>query len=135
MISEYKDQIESTDYWDAKVLDFSISFMGDEANLYYEKDSESVWRVSFRQCARVEYDTDAAWKSRSSENLRYVKNMKEPQLGYYCQDISIEESKECDGFYDVSFDLSIMKGTITCKELVIEELPGSSCEFFWKSNK
>lgn len=118
-INEYKKQIEATDYWDTKAYDFSTSYFGDEAVLLFEKDSDSAWKIIFKKCAAVEYETDATWESRTSGKLPAVKDMTPAQLGYYCQDISITENPAYPGFYDVSIDLSIMNIKLTCKEIEV----------------
>ena len=71
-------------------------------NMVKSMDTSS-WKISFLTCHRVAYETDATWRG-----IAYVREMKKPQLGYYGQDITLNESKEFDGFYDVSMDLTIL---------------------------
>lgn len=61
--------------------------------------------------------------------------MKKPQLGYYGQDITLNESKEFDGFYDVSMDLTILTAKIVCKEITVEKVSNDSWDIFWKKNE
>ncbi|ORX65057.1 hypothetical protein BCR32DRAFT_297833 [Anaeromyces robustus] len=131
MVDNIQQQIDSTDYWDAKVLDFNCSFFGDEVYLYVENDENTSWKFSFLVCHSVNYETDASWNNWRT-TLKYVKDMKGPQLGYYCQDISVSENKEFEGFYDISFNISIMTGKIICKEIKIEKISNDKLSFFWK---
>lgn len=58
--------------------------------------------------------------------------MKNPQLGYYGQDITLNESKDFEGFYDVTIDLTILTAKIICKDVSVEKVSNSSINIFWK---
>ena len=58
--------------------------------------------------------------------------MKKPQLGYYGQDITLNESKDFEGFYDISIDLTILTAKIICKEVSVEKISNSSLSMFWE---
>eukprot|EP00833_Pecoramyces_ruminatium_P017447 jgi/Orpsp1_1/1191479/evm.model.d7180000086139.1 len=135
MKEEFQKSIDSTDYWDAKVLDFNCNFFGDEVCLYLENDECTSWKITFLVCHSVQYETDAAWSKTWRKDKGYVRDMNSQQLGYYGQDITVNENKEHEGFYDVTFDFSIMKGKITCKEIKVEKLSNETLNFFWKKNK
>ena len=64
-----------------------------------------------------------------------MREMKKPQLGYYGQDITLNKSKEFDGFYDVSMDLTILTAQIVCKEITVEKVSNDSWDIFWKKNE
>ena len=132
-MEDIQKEIDSTDYWDSLVLDFSCSFFGDEVYIYLENDENTSWKISFLTCHSVKYETDAAWSKTWRKD--YVRNMNRPQLGYYCQDITINPNKEYEGFYDVSFNFSIMTGNIICKEIKVEKLPNEELNIFWKKDK
>ena len=130
MLDELREEIEKTEYWDAKAYDFSCNFFGDEVCIYYDNDDETVWRVSFQKCSNVEYVTDAAWESRNNEKIKNVRDMKKSQLGYYVQKIDINSSNRQVGYYDVFIDLSIMTANVTCKNIAVDVVPIKSNEFF-----
>lgn len=99
MVEMLQAKIDQTEYWDLKILDFSANFYGDEVSIFVYNDTDTSWRISFLSCFRVTYETDATWRS-----IANVREMKKPQLGYYGQDITLNESKDFEGFYDVSID-------------------------------
>lgn len=126
MIEALQAKIDQTEYWDVEILDFNINFFGDEVNIFVYNDDETSWKISFLSCFKVTYETDATWRS-----ITNVREMKRPQLGYFGQDITLSESKEYEGFYDVSIDLSIMTAKITCKDVNVELLFNHTLDIFW----
>ena len=126
MIEALQAKIDQTEYWDVEILDFIINFFGDEVNIFVYNDDETSWKISFLSCFKVTYETDATWRS-----IANVREMKKPQLGYFGQDITLSESKEYEGFYDVSIDLSIMTAKITCKDVNVELLSNNILDIFW----
>jgi len=74
------------------------------------------WEIVFRTCYRVQYETDATWRT-----IPHVKDMTRPQRGSFCQNIQISSSKA--GFMDITMDLSIMDVQITCKETEVTQKP------------
>ena len=130
MLKTIQEKIDQTEYWDMPVLDFQIKFFGDEVDLFLYHDEDTSWKLSFLTCHRVAYETDATWRG-----VARVREMKKPQLGYYGQDITLNESKEFDGFYDVSMDLTILTAKIVCKEITVEKVSNDSWDIFWKKNE
>ena len=130
MLKTIQEKIDQTEYWDLPVLDFQIKFFGDEVDLFLYHDEDTSWKLSFLTCHRVAYETDATWRG-----VARVREMKKPQLGYYGQDITLNESKEFDGFYDVSMDLTILTAQIVCKEITVEKVSNDSWDIFWKNNE
>lgn len=130
MLKTIQEKIGQTEYWDLPVLDFQIKFFGDEVDLFLYHDEDTSWKLSFLTCHRVAYETDATWRG-----VARVREMKKPQLGYYGQDITLNESKEFDGFYDVSMDLTILTAQIVCKEITVEKVSNDSWDIFWKKNE
>lgn len=119
--------IDQTEYWDLEILDFQIKFFGDEVNILIYNDIDTSWKISFLSCYKVDYETDANWRS-----IANVRNMKKSQLGYYGQDITVSENKETRGFYDVSLDLTILTANIVCKDISVKKVPNSTLKLFWK---
>ncbi len=130
MLKTIQEKIDQTEYWDMPVLDFQIKFFGDEVDLFLYHDEDTSWKLSFLTCHRVAYETDATWRG-----VARVREMKKPQLGYYGQDITLNKSKEFDGFYDVSMDLTILTAKIVCKEITVEKVSNDSWDIFWKKNE
>ncbi len=130
MLKTIQEKIDQTEYWDMPVLDFQIKFFGDEVDLFLYHDEDTSWKISFLTCHRVAYETDATWRG-----VARVREMKKPQLGYYGQDITLNKSKEFDGFYDVSMDLTILTAQIVCKEITVEKVSNDSWDIFWKKNE
>lgn len=126
MVEILQAKIDQTEYWDLKILDFNADFFGDEVSIFVYNDAETSWKISFLSCFKVTYETDAAWRS-----IATVREMKKPQLGYYGQDITLSESKDFDGFYDVSIDLSIMTAKIICKDVNVEKVSNCTLNIFW----
>ncbi len=130
MLKTIQEKIDQTEYWDMPVLDFQIKFFGDEVDLFLYHDEDTSWKLSFLTCHRVAYETDATWRG-----VARVREMKKPQLGYYGQDITLNKSKEFDGFYDVSMDLTILTAQIVCKEITVEKVSNDSWDIFWKKDE
>lgn len=126
MVKILQAKIDQTEYWDLKILDLTADFFGDEVNIFVYNDADTCWKISFLSCFRVTYETDAAWRS-----IANVREMKKPQLGYYGQDITLSESKDFEGFYDVSIDLTIMTAKIICKDVNVEKVSNSTLNIFW----
>ena len=110
-------EIDQTEYWDVNIIDFYSNFLGDEVTILLYNDSDTSWKISFLVCAKVAWETDAAWRS-----IKYVRNMTKPQLGYYGQDITVVESRKLKGFYDVSIDLTILTAKIVYKEIFVNKV-------------
>lgn len=126
MIEILQAKIDQTEYWDLQILDINADFFGDEVNIYVYNDADTSWKISFLSCFRVTYETDADWRS-----ITNVREMKGPQLGYYGQDITLSESKEFEGFYDVSIDLTILTAKIICKDVSVELVSNNTLKIFW----
>lgn len=88
MLKELQRKIDETQYWDLRILDFQIDYFGDEVNIFIYNDEVTSWRISFSSCYRVEYQTDANWRT-----ITHVSDMRKAQLGYYGQDITLTQNK------------------------------------------
>ena len=127
MIKKLQEKINQTEYWDLKILDLNANYYGDEVNIFVYNDDDTSWKISFLSCFRVTYETDSIWRA-----MTHVREMKSPQLGYYGQDITISESKDFNGFYDVTIDLTILTAKIICKDVSVEKVSNKSINIFWK---
>ena len=127
MLKELQRKIDETQYWDLRILDFQIDYFGDEVNIFIYNDEVTSWRISFSSCYRVEYQTDANWRT-----IAHVSDMRKAQLGYYGQDITLTQNKSLDDFYDVKIDLTILTAKVTCKEINVEKVSNSLVDVFWQ---
>lgn len=127
MLKELQRKIDETQYWDLRILDFQIDYFGDELNIFIYNDEVTSWRISFSSCYRVEYQTDANWRT-----ITHVSDMRKAQLGYYGQDITLTQNKSLDDFYDVKIDLTILTAKVTCKEINVEKVSNSLVDIFWQ---
>ena len=126
-LKKLQEVIDSTDYWDCKVLNLNVMYFGDCLTLYIEDNETYCWKMQFLSCYSMRYITDAIWRN-TPQN---VKDMKKGQLGYYCQDISVLES-EYDDFYKFKLDLSIMSIEVVCKEIKVKKELTDNIIWFWK---
>ena len=126
-IESMQKKIDQTEYWDLDILDFQTDFFGDEVNIFVYNDADTSWKISFLSCYKVTYETDATWRA-----IAHVRDMKKSQLGYYGQDITLSESKDFNGFYNVSIDLTILTAKIICKEVSVEKISNDSLSMFWE---
>lgn len=138
-IETWQKRINATDYWDCKVLDFSINYFGDEVRIVMScngcSESEDNERqvcciIKFLLCYQVEYITDA--KDNVWRKDYEVKNMNRHQLGHYMQEIKVTES-DVNGFFEVSLNTSLLFAKIVCKNLIVENT--TETDFFWSINK
>lgn len=127
MLKELQRKIDETQYWDLRILDFQIDYFGDEVNIFIYNDEVTSWRISFSSCYRVEYQTDANWRT-----ITHVNDMRKAQLGYYGQDITLTQNKSLDDFYDVKIDLTILTAKVTCKKINVEKVSNSLVDIFWQ---
>lgn len=129
-IEEMQKRIDETEYWDEKILDIKNLYFGDEIELIIDddKNGDTCWKIVFLSCYRVSYTTDADWRK-----IKVVSKMKNSQLGYYGQDISVCESEKAN-FYKVDLDLSIMEMHIECKDILVEAISKRKLELFWNYN-
>lgn len=128
-VSKLQEEINNMDYWDCRVLDFTISYFGDEITVVLENDTQTDFIVKFLKCYKAEYETDA----KNRWNNMDVKSMSKGKLGYFAHDISIKESSE-DGFIEVSLVLPMLFGKIICKDISIAKANHSNDDFFWSNN-
>ena len=70
-IESLQEKIDKTEYWDIKILDFQINFLGDEVSMWIYNDADTSWRVSFLSCYKVSYETDATWRGGTVRMSRY----------------------------------------------------------------
>ncbi len=126
-IEKIQKKIDETDYWDCEIFDLKISYFGDEIELIFYNDEESSWKISFLSCYKVLYETDA-----NRRKIFSVKDMKRPQLGYWIQDISVNEAPT-EGFYIIKLDLSIMEIQIECRNIHIDKINNNNLSFFWET--
>lgn len=127
MNNKIQKKIEETDYWDCEIFDLKISYFGDEIELIFYNDEESSWKISFLSCYKVLYETDA-----NRRKIFSVKDMIRPQLGYWIQDISVNEAPT-EGFYIIKLDLSIMEIQIECRNIHIDKINNNNLSFFWET--
>lgn len=127
-INKLQEKIDNTMYWDMEVLDISIDYFGDEVNIVIADEKETCWTIKFLSCCKVAYETDA-----NRRRIRNVKEMKKSQLGYYAQDITIDNVRQ-DDVLEINLDLSIMDLKIECKEILVERHLVDEFNFFWNDN-
>ncbi|ENQ3105780.1 hypothetical protein ACEOWJ_001767 [Bacillus cereus] len=77
-IEELQEKIDDTGHWDLEILDLEINYFGDEVVMIVYNDDNSSWKIVFSCCYKVNYETDANWRT-----IPNVKDMNRPQLGYY----------------------------------------------------
>lgn len=136
-IEALQQRINTINYWDCEVLDFSINYFGDEVRIVIAtngcskdeaNEKQACYIIKFLLCYQVEYITDAkdgVWR-KSIE----VKDMNRCQLGHYMQEIKIIK-RDIDGFIEVSLNTSLLFAKIVCKEFVIESTEYTEDNFFW----
>lgn len=79
------------------------------------------------RCCKVQYETDA-----NRRKIKYVKDMRRTQLGYYGQSIKVMEGEKEE--YRVIIDMSIMDAEIVCKEIEVEKRIMGEETYFWQDN-
>lgn len=132
-----QNRIDSTNYWDCKVLNFSIKYFGDEVELVIDSGEQAenglltCYAIKFLLCYKAEYKTDARdeiWRKGLD-----VKSMSENQLGHYAQEITVQKGLERD-FVEVYLNTSLLFVTITCKDVSTIKEKYVRDNFFWERN-
>ncbi len=49
-IKKIQEVIDSTDYWDCKVLNLNVMYFGDCLTLYIEDNETYCWKMQFLSC-------------------------------------------------------------------------------------
>jgi len=129
-IEEMQKIIDDTDYWDCRLLDFSINYFGDEISMVIEDEEQLCYVIKFLLCYKVEYETDAKDRWKGME----VKLMNRGQLAYFVHDISLKRSME-EGFIEVNLDLAPLFTKIICKDILVTHTKYENTDFFWNKNK
>lgn len=117
-LKEIQASIDKTDYWDAPILSFQAVYFGDEVELVIENDAATAWKITFLLCHSLEYTSNsivANWR----DDLP-VRDMTRAQLDYCGQAITVKNSAEVEGFYEVTLDLSLLNAKIICKDISVE---------------
>lgn len=129
LINETQKKIDSTEYHDLDILDFSIKYFGDEISMVIYNDEKTSWRLTFSSCHKMEYETDASWRG-----IPYVRDMKKAQLGYFGQRIEVTQDSEDGSFMAVEMDLTIMTVKFSFKDMALEKVPNNELSFFWEGS-
>ena len=125
-LQEIQNQIDKTEYGDMEILDLKISYFGDEVEMLVDDEGEYCWKITFLSCHKVYYETDV-----TRRNIKNVRVMLKPQLGYYGQDISVTKSN-IEGLYKIIMDLSIMDMVVECKDVEVSRILRSDLDLFWE---
>lgn len=126
-IKEIQQKIDEMKYWDSKVLDINARYFGDELEILIESEEENMcWCLTFESCYSVSYKTDADWRTK----CYLVKNMKHGQIGYYGQDITVEEN-ELENFLKVHLDLTIIILDVVCRNISVKKQIYNPKNIFW----
>lgn len=126
---DIQKNIDATKYWDLWILDIQIKYFGDQVDIFIENSVEKCWRISFFNCYKVDYETDANWRGTFK-----VKDSG-PKSGYYGQDIFLRKYAENEDFIESSLDFSIMTMRIVCKDIAVEEVAMKDTSFFWNKKE
>ena len=126
-LQEIQNQIDKTEYWDMEILDFKISYFGDEVEMLIDDEGEYCWKIIFLSCYKVYYEAIQDLR----DSVDRIKFLKGPQLGYYGQDISVTKSN-IEGLYKITMDLSIMDMIVECKDVEVSRVLRSDLDLFWE---
>lgn len=129
-IEELQKSINDTDYWDCRVLDFSINYFGDEISIVLEDEGQLCYVIKFLLCYKVTYETDAKDRWKNME----VKEMNKGQLGYFAHDITLKKSM-IDEFMEVNLVLAPLFAKFICKDIVVTHIKYKNTDFFWDKNE
>ena len=136
---DIKNELKKILFYDMLILDFYSKFYGDEVYIIVEENEVICYKISFINCAKVYYETDAGWIGSNGmrpgdwRGTKKIREWDEP-YGYFGQVLEVEESKEIMGYYNIKFHLSLLEGEIICKEINVEKLDRKKQLFFWEKN-
>jgi len=111
-------QIDDFYYWDARVLNLSCNYFGDEVILVYEDKEEGDVQYLFTECYNVLFQHNLNEKKISPVNL-----LKANQMPYFLQDVEIKIiSHNNNNLYKCSIDIAYMTLEILCKNINISRV-------------
>lgn len=112
-VQEKQDIIDKLHYWDARVLELSCNYFGDEVKLVYGENNETVC-YTFSECYKVNLEHCLAYNKKMSS-----KEMKIPQMPYFLQSVRVGSVKENDTMlYTCIIDMFPLNLEIWCKDIL-----------------
>ncbi|WP_445429632.1 hypothetical protein [Bacillus atrophaeus] len=81
---QIQSDIESLNYWDARVLQLESRFFGDEITITFEDTNYNV-KLSFTGCSKFSFVTTA------DDRINPLKDMTKSRIPYFLQDVGISE--------------------------------------------
>ena len=111
---DIQKKIDDLGYWDARVVQLECKYFSDEVVLCHE-DEEFIVMYLFTGCYKTIFDHLIEYR-KSKE----VKNMRVPEIPYFLQKISLEESFKSDNrLYICKIEMFPMNVEIWCNDIQI----------------
>jgi hypothetical protein len=114
---ETQTRMEELHYWDARVLNLSCNYFGDELSLVYEDpDGDVIYK--FTGCYKIIY-THALEYDKEKPVSEYTKT----QIPYFLQDVELEEAEHL-GIKYIKCQISLppLELEILCENIEVDRL-------------
>lgn len=115
MISDIKNKIEESYYWDARVKKLDCNYFGDEVELAFEDEDKDII-----------YHFEGCYEVVIKHLINYTKeipsrDLKRPQIPYFMQDVDVKEIEIDDKqFLEFIIDMYPIQVHIKCLKFAIE---------------
>jgi len=111
---EIQELVDSFEYWDAEVTNFSCNYFADEVELIYDdKGFDVIYK--FLGCYKSVFD-----HVKEYDKFRPVKEMSRSQMPYFLQDVIFGEIIEQEiSFYTCKINMFPLYLEIWCKDIEI----------------
>lgn len=110
------NEIEAMHYWDARVLKFDSSFLGDEITLVFE-DTEFNVKLSFMGCSNFSFVTSP------DDRTKPLRELARPQIPYFLQDIEVVDvQSEGRSLLNCKILMPPLNAEILCNSISIEKI-------------
>ncbi len=115
-VSEIQRIIDEHDYWDSRVKAVECNYFADEVHVIYGDEDENFICYNFIGCYKSVFD-----HAKDYDKGMPVKDMTQPQIPYFLQDVKIDEITERGNhLWICKINMFPLHLEIWCKDIKIE---------------
>ncbi|AIF51845.1 hypothetical protein [Pelosinus sp. UFO1] len=113
---QIQEEIERLHYWDARVLQITAEYFGDEVTIIFQ-DADNNIKLLFSGCSKVNFTTDV------SDRKKPLRKLTIPQIPYFIQDIEVVDCI-IDEFEVLNCKILMppMSVEVSCNQIIISKV-------------